>query len=208
MSTTKSPTHDIFLCHASKDKPDVRRLALELQDLGIRAWYDAWELGPGDSLIKKIGSAITETSDFGIVVSRHSVASQWCTRELDEALSIEIASDVRKVIPIRLEKVTMPPFLKGKLYVDLSKPDGVLRLASAVRRIPPMEVDAFVGLHGSKSFADIAKFIVEASANDPLKKIGRKDWEILKRTLGRHGINIGGEIEIRNLRTGKLDGAC
>ena len=215
MSPSTAATHDIFLCHASEDKAQVRELASDLGKLGVRAWYDAWELGPGDSLIQKIGTAITATNDFGVVVSRHSVASAWCARELEEALNLELTSSTRKVIPIRLEKVTMPPFLSGKVYVDLSKPDGLVHLASAVRRIPPKEVDAFLasgvaifGLSRPEVAEAVARFIVETTDKAAFKNLGSRDWAELQRLLSRHGIDIGDEIEIRDLRTGRTQGAA
>ncbi len=38
---------DVFLCHNSKDKPEVKRIAELLKAQGIVPWLDEWELRPG-----------------------------------------------------------------------------------------------------------------------------------------------------------------
>ncbi|MDJ0618923.1 MAG: toll/interleukin-1 receptor domain-containing protein [Calothrix sp. MO_192.B10] len=38
---------DVFLCHNSQDKPEVEKIAKELQKQGITPWLDKWELRPG-----------------------------------------------------------------------------------------------------------------------------------------------------------------
>ena len=38
---------DVFLCHNSKDKPEVKRIAEPLKAQGIVPWLDEWELRPG-----------------------------------------------------------------------------------------------------------------------------------------------------------------
>ena len=47
---------DVFLCHNSKDKPEVIEIAHELTRQGIKPWLDKWELRPGlawQSLLKE-----------------------------------------------------------------------------------------------------------------------------------------------------------
>ncbi|MEH2410973.1 toll/interleukin-1 receptor domain-containing protein [Nostoc sp.] len=38
---------DVFLCHNSKDKPEVEEIAHELIRQRIKPWLDKWELRPG-----------------------------------------------------------------------------------------------------------------------------------------------------------------
>ena len=112
---------DIFLCHSSKDKTFVRRLARDLRALCVYAWYDEWELLPGDSLHARIGEALQNARHIGVVLSPDSVSSRWCTSELYEALSREKSGKPGLVIPLKYRHVTLPPFLKDKLYLDFSE---------------------------------------------------------------------------------------
>jgi len=53
----KKPAPDVFLCHSSREKSFVRRLASDLDRLAVRPWLDAWELGPGTHCWTKLAKA-------------------------------------------------------------------------------------------------------------------------------------------------------
>lgn len=62
------PEYDVFISHATEDKTEVvRPLAEVLRRLGLRVWYDEYELKLGDSLRRKIDHGLV-TSRFGVVV--------------------------------------------------------------------------------------------------------------------------------------------
>lgn len=46
----------VFLCHFSKDKEFVQRLAHDLKSKEVPVWFDKWELKVSDSLNEKIGA--------------------------------------------------------------------------------------------------------------------------------------------------------
>jgi hypothetical protein len=43
--------YDAFLSRTSEDNPWCEQLAVRLRDEGVRVWFDAWELQPGDHLL-------------------------------------------------------------------------------------------------------------------------------------------------------------
>lgn len=110
----------IFLSHNSKDKPFVRKLANDLRRHGFYVWVDEAEIKIGDSLIEKIREGIDEVEYVGVVLSTNSINSEWVKREIDIAMNQEIEGKKVKVLPIMLEKVDPPSFLKGKLYADFT----------------------------------------------------------------------------------------
>ena len=110
----------IFLSHSSADKPFVRKLAADLQRAGFYAWVDEAEIKVGDSLIEKIEAGIDGTDFLGVVLSTNSIKSEWVTREVRIALSQEIAGRRVKVLPLLLERVTIPSFLLDKKYADFT----------------------------------------------------------------------------------------
>lgn len=110
----------IFICHSSKDKFFVRTLAARLEEAGVRAWVDEAEISIGDSLSNKIGEAILKTDYVGIVLSQNSIGSEWVQRELQVALQREISERKVVVLPILLQRVEIPPFLRDKLYADFT----------------------------------------------------------------------------------------
>lgn len=54
---------DVFLSHASEDKPKVRRLKERLEDLGVSVFFDEDSIVWGDSLVDRINHGLLK-SDF------------------------------------------------------------------------------------------------------------------------------------------------
>lgn len=119
----KHNSKSIFMSHSSKDKFFVRTLAEHLINYGINVWLDEAEINIGDSLTEKIGKAIESTDFVGVVLSHNSINSEWVQRELQIALQKEIKGKKFVVLPILIETVEIPPFLKDKLYADFTSPD-------------------------------------------------------------------------------------
>jgi hypothetical protein len=116
----KDNSKSIFLSHSSKDKFFVRTLADHLRKYGIKVWIDEAEINIGDSLTEKIGQAIESTDYVGVVLSHNSINSEWVQKELQIALQKEIKGRAVVILPILIETVEIPPFLKDKLYADFT----------------------------------------------------------------------------------------
>jgi TIR domain len=112
----------VFISHNHQDKAFVRRLGADLAANGLRPWIDEAEINVGESLIAKIGTAIDEMDYFAIVLSPNSVASAWVQKELEQALTSQLASHQIKVLPLLLEKCEPPPFLRGTKHADFTQP--------------------------------------------------------------------------------------
>lgn len=92
--------YDVFISHASEDKDDlVRPLAHALKELGLRVWYDEFELRIGDSLRRKIDKGLA-SSRFGIVVfSRAFFGKGWTNYELDGIVTRAVSGE-QIILPI------------------------------------------------------------------------------------------------------------
>lgn len=164
----------VFLSHSSQDKFFVRELAERLQAVGVDVWLDEAEIKVGESLTEKIGRAIDETDHVAVILSQNSVNSEWVQRELEIALQKELKQRGVVVLPLLLEHVEVPPFLRDKLYADFSTPElyeqnfpklldalGVLRDATPPTPLKPKptETPAVANLTESErrlaSFEDI-----------------------------------------------------
>ena len=108
----------IFLAHSHADKPFVNKLAKDLRMSSYYVWTDDTEIKIGDSLIQKIREGIDNVTYLGAVISSNSVDSEWVKKELDIAMNQEIEGKKVKVLPLLLEDVELPGFLKGKKYAD------------------------------------------------------------------------------------------
>lgn len=111
----------VFISYSHSDAEIVNRLAANLVKLKANVWVDTWELNVGDSIINRVQHAITESSALLVILSKASIVSEWCKKELSAGLMREL--DERRVIvlPVLVEDCEIPIFLREKMYADLRK---------------------------------------------------------------------------------------
>jgi hypothetical protein len=108
----------VFISYSHLDAEFVDRLAEELIRNRKHVWIDRYELRAGDSLITHIQDAIGTAGAMLVVLSKASVASEWCKKELSSGLMRELGEKRVVVIPVLLEDCTIPLFLRDKYYAD------------------------------------------------------------------------------------------
>lgn len=117
-------TSKVFICHSSKDKDRfVNDFAKRLRKNGIDAWYDEWEIKPGDSLPEKVFVEGIDKSDyFIIVISKNSIDSKWVKEELNSAIKKKIEKKT-KIIPIILDGIEedkIPTQIQHLLWIRIN----------------------------------------------------------------------------------------
>jgi signal transduction histidine kinase len=134
---------DVFISHAGEDKDSfVRPLAIELQNNGLRVWYDEFSLKLGDSLNESINRGLSE-SQFGIVVlSQSFFEKKWPKRELDGLVAREIAEG-KVILPLwhgvsHSEVFKYSPILADRVAIDTSKGVSavVAKILDTVQPVP------------------------------------------------------------------------
>ena len=125
-----------FLCHASGDKPEVRKLYDFLVNSGINAWLDEEKLLPGQDWQAEIRRAVRE-SDVVIVCLSDQAATKagFVQKEIKFALDAadEQPEGAIYLIPIKLEECKVPERLSRWQWVDLFTSDGHDKLMRALR---------------------------------------------------------------------------
>jgi hypothetical protein len=111
----------IFVSYSRPNSGFVDWLAKELVMRKHNVWIDRWELNVGDSLIAKIQGALTESDAILIVLSKQSVASEWCKKELNAGLMRELEEKKVLVLPCIIDDCDVPLFLREKVYADFRK---------------------------------------------------------------------------------------
>jgi hypothetical protein len=96
---------------------------VDLRKAGHAVWIDEAEIDIGDSLIAKIRDGLDRVDFVAAILSSSSIKSSWVTQELDIASNREIEEKRVVVLPLMLEPVPLPGFLKGKFYGDFTAPD-------------------------------------------------------------------------------------
>lgn len=108
----------IFISYSHQDKVFVDKLAIQLVRRNVNVWLDRWELSVGDSLLEKVQEAVDGASALLVVLSKASVASEWCKKELSAGLLRELEEKRVVVMPVMLEECNVPVFARGKVFAD------------------------------------------------------------------------------------------
>ena len=131
-TTRTACTYDTFLCHNSRDKPFVRKIAAILKKKRIKPWLDEWELPPGSVWQRHIEQCIGSIRSAIVFVGSNGTGP-WQAFEI-EALLREFADRgcpiILVLLPNARRRPKLPLFLKGFTWVDFreSTPDPILRL--------------------------------------------------------------------------------
>ena len=157
-----------FVCHSSANKDIAERFASDLRSRGVDAWFDKWEIAPGDSLRRKIEEGILEAGFFTALITSESLKSEWVQTELDAA-TIRKIQGTCKIIPVLLGMRTgeLPLLLQDLKNVKLDDYDTGLKEIVDVchgRSIrPPIgEATHSVETGGKSVSEDIALLVTKA----------------------------------------------
>ncbi|WNF13455.1 SUMF1/EgtB/PvdO family nonheme iron enzyme [Microcystis aeruginosa] len=133
----------IFLAHASEDKPAVLALHERLKQAGYKPWLDKKDLIPGQNWRSVIPKAIANSQLFIACLSQRSIAKQgFVQREFKMALNQYADRPPNSIylIPLRLDECEIPDLrqeeyglnLRDLHWLDYWKEDGFEQLERAI----------------------------------------------------------------------------
>ena len=127
----------VFISYNHNDKEFVDELAKNLVLERHNVWLDRWELNVGDSIVDKIQNALTKSSAMLVILSRNSVTSEWCKKELNAGLIRELDEKEVLLLPCVIDDCEVPLFLRDKVRADFrANPDGAFtQVNDALQRI-------------------------------------------------------------------------
>jgi tetratricopeptide (TPR) repeat protein len=112
-------SRNVFISYNYHDRDFVERLVRDLTDRGHKVWWDEWEIKVGDSIIEKISQGINGSAYLSVVLSPHSVKSNWVQRELGSALMRQLSADRDiTVLPLLISDCEVPVLLREIKWAD------------------------------------------------------------------------------------------
>jgi len=96
-----------FISYSSKDQAFADRLYTDLQRNSVRCWFAPEDMKIGDKLRHRIDESIRLYDKLLLVLSEHSVSSQWVEQEVETALAKEHEGQPHVLFPIRLDETVM-----------------------------------------------------------------------------------------------------
>jgi hypothetical protein len=111
---------EVFISYSSRDNEWVNRLARSLLERGLRVWRDSGNIRPGDRFPDALGVGLDSCDAVALVVSAHSVKSEWVSWELSRVRSRRPGT---RVIPVRIDDTPIPDELDETHMVDFRDPE-------------------------------------------------------------------------------------
>ena len=102
-----SDYYKCFISYSSKDEKFAKRLHADLQAKGVRCWFAPEDLKIGDKFRSTIDESIGSYDRLLLVLSEHSVQSDWVEKEGEAAFEKERQQKRTMLFPIRIDDAVM-----------------------------------------------------------------------------------------------------
>ncbi len=99
--------YSCFISYAHQDDDFAQRLYADLQSKGVRCWFAPRDMKIGAKIRYTIDESIRIHDKLLLVLSKHSVASEWVEHEVEHALGLEQERDEPILFPVRLDEAVM-----------------------------------------------------------------------------------------------------
>ncbi|MBL1138352.1 MAG: TIR domain-containing protein [Chloroflexi bacterium] len=99
--------HSCFISYSHQDEAFVERLYNDLQQQGVRCWYAPQDMRIGDKIRPTIDRSIQSHEKLLLVLSEHSIESDWVEKEVETAFEKEYKQKQVILFPIRLDSAVM-----------------------------------------------------------------------------------------------------
>jgi uncharacterized protein YjbI with pentapeptide repeats len=94
--------YSCFISYSTKDEDFARRLHERMRAERLRVWFAPEDIQGGKKIHEQLERAIQLHDRLLLVLSEHSITSEWVTTEIYNARQAEIREQRRKLFPIRL----------------------------------------------------------------------------------------------------------
>ena len=225
---------DVFLSHATTDKPLVEELARRLARENLRPWLDKWNLIPGTAWQPEIEAVLADCLTCAVIIGSGGIGP-WHHEEMRLAIGrrVEDREHSFRVIPVLLpgverpERSKLPGFLTATTWVEfrdtLDDSEAFHRLVCGIRGEEPEGGPGGAILEGQNPYRGLELFDVEhaplffgreALTEWLLDALKRKPSAVENRFLAIVGASGSGKSSLARagllaaLKDGKLDGSA
>jgi hypothetical protein len=91
-----------FISYSGKDQEFADRLYEGLQNKGVRCWFAPHDVRAGEKLHEQIDAAIRLHDKLLLILSEHSMSSEWVKTEIAKARKREVKEGKRVLFPVGL----------------------------------------------------------------------------------------------------------
>jgi hypothetical protein len=94
--------YSCFISYSTKDQEFAERLHADLDNKGVRNWFDRHDMQSGKKIHEQIDEAIRLYDRLLFILSKNSMESEWVKTEIAKARKREKKENRRVLFPVRL----------------------------------------------------------------------------------------------------------
>jgi uncharacterized protein YjbI with pentapeptide repeats len=102
LATNPIEFYSCFISYSFEDQAFADHLYADLQNKGVRCWFAPHDIKAGEKIHEQIDEAIRLHDKLLLILSPHSMESEWVKTEIAEARKREVRDKRRVLFPIRL----------------------------------------------------------------------------------------------------------
>lgn len=99
--------YSCFISYSSKDDDFAKRIHVDLQSKGVRCWFAPHDLPIGGKILDEIDAAIRLREKLLVILSEHSINSDWVEDEVKTAYEEERRRGQTVLFPLRIDDSIM-----------------------------------------------------------------------------------------------------
>ena len=101
----------IVLSYADSDSVLARALADRLAGAGLRVWFDAREIVPGDNWGAEVQRGLEDADALVVLLSPAAMRSRWVQRDIQYALGTPRFAG--RLVPVQVRRTPSVPWMKA-----------------------------------------------------------------------------------------------
>ena len=94
--------YSCFISYSTKDETFAQRFHADLQNKGVRCWFAPHDIRSGKKIHEQIDESIRVYDRLLLILSEHSMNSEWVRTEIAKARKRELRESRRMLFPVRL----------------------------------------------------------------------------------------------------------
>ena len=94
--------YSCFISYSTHDQEFAERIHADLQAKGVRCWFAPHDIKGGRKIHEQIDEAIRMHDRLLLILSEHSMSSEWVKTEIAKARKREVKEGKRVLFPVRL----------------------------------------------------------------------------------------------------------
>jgi hypothetical protein len=99
--------YSCFISYSSEDDEFAKRVHADLQSNGVRCWFAPHDLPIGGKILDEIDAAIRLRDKLLLILSEHSIQSDWVEDEVKTAFEEERRRGQTMLFPVRIDDSVM-----------------------------------------------------------------------------------------------------